>query len=113
MKTILALALTFAAAAASLPAAPAAAQGVPAQTTLAVSYADLDLTTEAGIRTLDRRILSAVQQACGPASAFDLAGTNRVRACRADALARLSAQRDTAIAAAAAQSTPVQFASQR
>lgn len=112
MKTILTLALTFVAAAASISAAPATAQGVPAQSTLAVSYADLDLTTDAGIRTLDRRILSAVQQACGPVSAFDLSGTNRARECRADALARLDLQRQTAIAAAR-QAVPVQLAAQR
>lgn len=112
MKTILTLALTLAATVAALPAAPAAAQGVPAQATLAVSYADLDLTTEAGVRTLDRRILTAVQQACGPTSDFDLAGRNVARACRADALERLSAQRQTAIAAAE-RSAPVQLAAQR
>ena len=112
MKTILTLALTFAASVAALPAAPAAAQAPPAEATLAVSYVDLDLRSEAGIRTLDRRILTAVQQACGPISDFDPAGRNRIQACRADALERLSGQRDTVIAAAA-QSARVRLAGQR
>lgn len=112
MKTLLTLALILAASVATLQAAPASAQGVPSQATLAVSYADLDLRTEAGVRALDRRILTAVQQACGPTSDFDLAGRNRIRACRAEALERLSAQRQTAIAAAE-QRAPVQLAAQR
>lgn len=108
---ILIAALAFAATGAAMLATPASAQP-PAGATVAVSYADLDLTTPAGIRTLDRRILSAVRQACGPTSDFDPAGRNLVEACRSDALERLSAQRETAIAAAN-QPQPVLLAAQR
>ena len=109
MKTL----LTLAAAAAASIASPAAAQSpIPVDGHLVVSYADLDLTTEAGVRTLDRRILTAVQQACGATSEFDPAGKNRIRECRAETLAQARAQRDVAIAAASGPNQ-VQLASQR
>jgi UrcA family protein len=109
MKTL----LTISAAAAALIASPAAAQSpIPVDAQLVVSYADLDLSTEAGVRTLDRRILTAVQQACGASSDFDPAGKNRIRECQAETLAQARAQRDVAIAAAAAPNQ-VQLASQR
>ena len=79
---------------------------------LVVSYADLDLSSESGVRTLDRRIRTAVEQACGPVSAFDPAGKNRARDCQEQTLAATRAQRDVAIAAATAPSQ-VQLASQR
>jgi len=85
---------------------PAAANGQ-----LVVSYADLDLSSEAGVRTLDRRIRTAVQQACGPVSDFDPAGKNRVRDCQDETLALARAQRDVAIAAANGPAQ-VQLASQ-
>ena len=109
MKTL----LTFAAAAAALIATPATAQTpISAGGQLVVSYADLDLSSEAGVRTLDRRIRTAVQQACGPVSDFDPAGKNRARDCQEQTLAAARAQRDVAIAAAATPSQ-VQLASQR
>jgi UrcA family protein len=77
-----------------------------------VSYADLDLSTDAGVRKLDRRIRSAVEEACGPISSADPAGKNEVRECRAETLASARAQRDIVIAAANATSQ-VQLASQR
>lgn len=93
MKTIL-----FAAAAAlAFAATPAAAQQAPSQ--LVVSFADLDLSTERGVRTLDRRIRTAVETACGPTSDADPAGKNAVRECRTETLALARAQRDVAIAA--------------
>ena len=112
MKTILTLALTFAAAAATLAGSPAVAQDAAGAGRILVSHADLDLRTETGIRILDRRIRTAVAQACGPTSDFDPVGKNRVLQCRADTLAVARAQRDVAIAAATA-SPQVQLASQR
>ena len=108
MKTL----LTFAAATLALVASPAAAQSpISANGQLVVSYADLDLSSEAGVRTLDRRIRTAVQQACGPVSDFDPAGKNRVRDCQDQTLALARAQRDVAIAAATGPAQ-VQLASQ-
>ena len=52
-----------------------------------VATADLDLTTRAGQRTLDERLVHAASEVCGTASDFDLAGRNQVRACRASVLA--------------------------
>lgn len=44
---------------------PGAAQAAEVETvTVAVSYADLDLTTEAGQATLDARIGAAVKEVC-------------------------------------------------
>lgn len=99
MKTLFTIAATALALAASLSASPAVAQNVPTPAT-AVSYADLDLRTEAGVRALDRRIRAAVREACGSASSFDSAGKDAVRDCRADAFAQISAQRQSAIAEA-------------
>jgi UrcA family protein len=106
MKTILILA----AAAATLTAAPALAQELGAGQ-VRVGYADLDLSTRAGVRTLDRRIRSAVELACGPISSFDLRGKNIVLDCRAETLAEARSQRDVAIAAASS-ANPVQLAAQ-
>ena len=106
MKTILILA----AAAATFTAAPALAQELDAGQ-VRVGYADLDLSTRAGVRTLDRRIRSAVELACGPISSSDPRGKNLVIACRTETLAEARAQRDVAIAAAAA-ATPVRLAAQ-
>ena len=107
MKTLLSLAI----AAVAFTAAPAIAQSAPSGQ-LAVSYADLDLRTDAGMRTLDRRIRSAVEQACGPISSADPAGTNDVLACRTETLASSRAQRDRLIAAANGNAQ-VQLASRR
>lgn len=107
MKTLLTLALTALAFAAS----PAIGQ-TAGSSQLAVSYADLDLRTDAGVRTLDRRIRSAVELACGPISSADPAGTNDVLACRTETLASSRAQRDRLIAAANGNAQ-VQLASRR
>lgn len=107
MKTLLRLAI----AAVAFTASPAIAQ--PAGSSqLAVSYADLDLRSDAGVRMLDRRIRSAVEQACGPTSSADPAGTNDVLDCRSETLASARAQRDLVIAAANANSQ-VRLASRR
>ncbi len=81
--------------------APASAQeaGLADQTEF-VSYDDLDLGNAADVRILDRRIRTAVESACGPASDADPAGKNEVRRCRAETAARVAAQRNGAIAGA-------------
>ena len=81
----------------SLPGAPAFAQDAQSAR---VSYDDLDLSRERDVRILDRRIRSAVEEACGPESDVDPAGNNEVRRCRTETLAIVAAQRQVAIAAA-------------
>lgn len=59
----------------------------PTQEQRVVVSRDLDLSTQQGVRTLERRIADA----CGEASSVDLAGSNAVAACRADAPAKAAA----------------------
>jgi UrcA family protein len=62
-----------------------------------VSYADLDLSTPAGIKTLDGRIGRAVRKVCGKAY-MDLATSSNVRRCRKETLASVNHQRSQALA---------------
>jgi len=105
MKTI----TTFAALlVASLSAAPGLAQDAPVQSrTVAVSYADLDLRSDAGRDTFDSRIRNAIRQVCGEASSADLRGQNRVDACRSELASRVSLQRDVALAATQQSGTTI------
>ncbi len=79
---------------------PGLAQSAPANPSVAVQHSDLDLRTEAGARTLDRRIWRAVVEVCGTASDYDIAGKNDVRQCRKDTKHFASVQADVAIAGA-------------
>ena len=92
--------LIVAAVAAAAFATPVSAQTPPETQRIVVDHADLDLTSRAGIARLDRRILTAIQAACGPTSDADPAGQNRARSCRKTAAAQVKAQRDLALAAA-------------
>lgn len=94
MKTL----FTLAALAAATIVAPVSAQETTTgNSPYRVSHADLDLRTDAGIRSLDRRIDHAVGKACGWASDFDIAGQNEIRRCRKQAVAAAAAQRNKAI----------------
>jgi len=93
MKTLLAVSLV--AFALALTASPATAEDGHQ---LVVSYADLDLSTDRGVRILDRRLRAAAVEACGPTSDADLAGKNDARDCRTETLSTARAQRDGAIA---------------
>ncbi len=64
-----------------------------------VSYADLDLGTPAGVKTLDGRIERAVRKVCGKAY-MDLATSSGVRQCRKETLASVQHQRSEALASA-------------
>lgn len=66
----------------------------PAAGIAIVNTADLDLGNARDVRTLDRRLTIAIVEACGEASNVDLEGRNAVRACRADARAKVNAERD-------------------
>ena len=65
-----------------------------------VQVGDLDLASQAGQRTLDKRLSQAIVEVCGDPSPADLAGQNKARSCRSDARARLNAERDQRIARA-------------
>ena len=78
---------------AAIKAAPALAE--PANldvNTSIVRTADLDLSTKAGRRTLDHRLVQAASDVCGTAADFDLAGQNKIRGCRQSVLADARAQ---------------------
>ena len=80
--------------------------------TLVVSFSDLDLSTHQGIRTLDRRLRSAAEAACGPVSDADLEGKNQALQCRVETLRFARAQRDRALVARQ-QHQPIQVAIRR
>jgi UrcA family protein len=96
MKTILPLALL----AAAFVTTPASAQTAAPSGVHVVSYADLNLASDAGRRQLDRRIGAAVRDACGAASDADLHGKNAVARCRSEAWGQAQAQRAVALASA-------------
>lgn len=81
-------------------AVPSLVQAEPMTVSLGVRYADLDLTTERGVRALDRRINNAAATACGIASSADPDGKRAVKQCRAEARERAVSQRRIAIAVA-------------
>lgn len=93
MKILLPLA-TFAAA---LAAGPALAAPV-APAAQIVHYSDLDLSSPAGRRELDRRIGIAIREACGTASDSDLHGRNLVQRCRVETRQAVAARRTAAVA---------------
>jgi UrcA family protein len=95
--------LILAALAAAPLAQPAFAQPAPAPAprTALVAHSDLDLATERGARTLDRRIWRAVVAVCGTAPDYDLEGKNEVRQCRRDTRVVASAEAEQVIADAA------------
>lgn len=92
--------LILAAATAVLIGQPVSAEPAPAGTSVAVAHDDLDLTTKAGAKALDRRIWRAVVAVCGEAPGYDLAGKNDVRQCRRDTRTQATAQAEIAIAGA-------------
>ena len=88
--------------------APALAETAPANVSI-VYTADLDLSSEAGQRQLDHRLVQAAYEVCGTASDADLVGKNEVRACRADVLGKARATS----AELASRSEPIKVASGR
>jgi len=65
-----------------------------------VKTADLDLASQSGQRTLDRRVAQAAREVCGTPSDVDLVGQNNARDCRADAIAKATGEREALLAAA-------------
>ncbi|HEY1143839.1 MAG TPA: UrcA family protein [Sphingomicrobium sp.] len=85
-----------------IKAAPALAEPVaPTQTRVSVvQTADLDLNSASGQHSLQIRLAQAAREVCGTASDADLAGQNKVLACRHDAIARAAGKRDALLTAA-------------
>lgn len=79
-----------------LAAGPAVAQ---TQETIAVSYADLNLASEAGRDLLDRRIAGAAGALCGDFNPIELGRAALGRACLGATLAAVQPQRDAALGA--------------
>lgn len=99
----------------ALRAAPALAEAPSSDVQTYVSYvktADLDLSSERGQRTLDRRVAQAAREVCGTASDVDLVGQNKARECRETAVAKAAGERD-ALAAAAKRGAVVAITASR
>ena len=87
----------------AIRAAPALAEPASGEFQTYVSYvktADLDLSSEGGQRTLDRRVSQAAREVCGIPSDVDLVGQNKARECRVEAVAKATGERDALLAAA-------------
>lgn len=91
-QTLKIIAASALATALMLKAVPVLADPAPAQNVSIVHTADLDLTSKAGRDALDHRLVTAAFDVCGSASDADLAGKNKVRACRSDVLAKARTQ---------------------
>jgi len=65
-----------------------------------VQTSDLDLASQNGQRSLDRRLAQAAREVCGVPSDADLVGQNKARACRTDAISRAGSEREGLLAAA-------------
>jgi len=100
MKTFVILAAFAATLSGSLATSPAAAQAPAADERVVVRYADLDLGSRAGVAALNRRILTAVQTACGTPSDSDLHGKNVINECRHSTFDQAISQARRAIALA-------------
>lgn len=101
MTTLKIILTSFVITAGIIKGAPALAQPAPADVNVSIVHtADLDLSSNAGKRQLDQRLVQAAREVCGTASDADLEGKNDVRACRANVLARANAERDGLLAAA-------------
>ena len=93
IRIIIASALITSAAIKAVPAISQPVAGADVSVSI-VHTADLDLSSAAGKRTLERRLVQAARDVCGNASDADPAGKNDVRACRNAVLADARAKGD-------------------
>ena len=107
MKTLSLIAAFAASLTAVLASAPLSAQAPSGPERVVVRTADLDLSSRAGTATLNRRVLTAVQEVCGPSSDADVHGRNLVIACRHQAFGEAMSQAHSAIALANRQGPAV------
>jgi UrcA family protein len=87
---------------AAMTGAAAAVPGEAERQTSIVRYDDLDLSTEAGIAALERRIGRAADRVCGPVDRRSIADSDRLSACRDAAVAGAMKRASEVIAAARA-----------
>jgi UrcA family protein len=107
-RTLLIIAGSALATGLAIKAAPALSEPLPAEMNVSVvRTADLDLSTDAGQRRLDQRIVIAANEVCGDASDVDLKGKNDVRKCRNEVLVAARARARTIIAASGHESIVV------
>ena len=74
-----------------------------------VAFADLDLSTQAGVATLDRRIEGAIRAVCGDYFPNSPASREEVLRCRRETASQVYSQRSDAIASA--QTRAIQLSS--
>lgn len=98
--------LTIAAAALAL-AAPALAAPMDLSEAVKVKYGDLDLSTDAGVAQLGRRLDHAAEQICGHVPPRGIGEQQRTAACQDNVVARANAVLAPVLAAARAD---VEFA---
>jgi UrcA family protein len=83
----------------AIGAAPASAAAVE-KFTSEVRYGDINLTSDAGVAQLQRRITNAARKICGYADARDLNGSQAVAACRRAAISAAAPKVELAVAGA-------------
>jgi UrcA family protein len=110
IKTLVSVAL----AAAALAAAPAAAENSAYDLAkVQVFYGDLNLASDAGRGTLDRRIRSAARSICGTEASRGPAGLNAIKACQNQAIASASGQVEQALASLKGSGSGIMVAARR
>jgi len=67
---------------------------------MVVSYADLNLASQAGTQVLDRRIASAAEAVCGYQESLQFALVTATKACRKDAIEATRPAYEAAVTAA-------------
>jgi UrcA family protein len=98
------LKMSLIAAALCAAAAPALAQELDADILQrTVSYADLDLSSPAGVAAFDRRIDTAVTEVCGHLDHYDLKAQRAILNCRHDARSKIEVTRNALVTSAQAQ----------
>jgi UrcA family protein len=102
MRSIKMKTITIALAALALLPSAAPAATASAAPAVHVSYADLNLHSDAGIRALDRRLAQAARAVCADGST-DLSRQLAARRCIADTLAAATAERQRVVAGDAVQ----------
>lgn len=103
LKTLPAIAALVVAGALVVPTVSQAAEG----NSVRVSYADLNLTTDFGQTSLQRRISIAAAFVCGPADHRDIPFTRAVGECRSATIADVQPAYEAALAAARTPSVTV------
>jgi UrcA family protein len=95
--SIVAIGATFPLVASALAAIPQPATAAPVEEVRTVSYLDLDLTRETGVRSLERRVAGAVRKVCGDGPPVTLAERQAHWACAETASADARAQIERAV----------------